>query len=107
MTLNPGALRHRVTIQSVTRVPNGSGGYTTTWAPVGEVWAAVEPLEGRERIQAMQTDADVSHKVTMRYRAGVTAAMRVLHEGRVLDVVAPPIDHEERHQSMVLLCREL
>jgi SPP1 family predicted phage head-tail adaptor len=45
--------------------------------------------------------------VRIRYRADVTAAQRVVHEERTLEIVSPPIDPEERHAELELLCREV
>jgi SPP1 family predicted phage head-tail adaptor len=103
---DPGRLRHRVALQSMTATPDGSGGFSEAWATWTTVWAAVEPLEGTERIRAMQTAADATHRVTLRYLPGVSAESRVLHEGRVFEVVSPPIDPEERHVWLILLCHE-
>lgn len=90
------------------RAPDGGGGYTTgdpvTFA--AGVRAAVEPLEGHERLDAMQTKADVTHRVRMRYRAGITSKMWIVHVGRTLRISGPPIDTDERHREMTLLCRE-
>lgn len=106
--MNPGSLRHQVTIQGVTRTDDAGGGYTEVPVTIAAgVWAAVEPLEGTERIRAMQTEASATHRVRIRYRADVTAAQRVIHEGRALELVSPPIDREERHVELVLLCREV
>lgn len=84
------------------------GGYTEAVPVVfATVWAEIRALTARERIQAMQTTADVSHEVTLRYVPGVTAAMSVEHEGRTFEIIAQPIDPDERHELLKLLCLEL
>jgi len=104
--MNAGKLRHRVTIQELVRADDGYGGIIETWQDVATVWAAVEPLRGSERYRAQQVQAELSHKVTMRYRAGVKPQMRLLHNGRVLNIEAV-IDAEERHRWLELLCSEV
>lgn len=107
MPIDPGRLRERVKIQSDAKASDGAGGYTlTTPALVAEVWAAIEPLEGNEQIQAMQTEAKATHRVTIRYREGLKPSMRLLYGTRVFEVVAPPIDTDERHSTLTMLCRE-
>lgn len=49
------------------------------WATVGEYFAAVEPLQGKEYIAAGAMVNAVEARIRMRYRPGVTPAMRVLH----------------------------
>lgn len=104
--MNAGKLRHRVTIQELVRADDGYGGIIETWQDVATVWAAVEPLRGSERYRAQQVQAELSHKVTMRYQAGVKPQMRLLHNGRVLNIEAV-IDVEERHRWLELLCSEV
>lgn len=107
MPMNPGELRHLIKLQTSGDVPDGSGGYTDgANADFAEVWARVRPLDSDERIEAMKSEADVSHEITLRYLPGVTAEMTVLYEGRTLDVVSSPIDIEGRHELIKLLCRE-
>lgn len=99
-------IRHRVTIQQPVVAVNGYGERITTWSTVATVWAAVEPLRGREFFDAEQTQAEVSHRVVLRYRAGMVATMRLLHLTRVLHIQAI-IDVDERHRELQLMCREM
>ena len=56
-------LRHRVTFEKQTRVADGAGGWTDSWAAERSCWAKVEPLSGRERPSAMQLEHPVTHRV--------------------------------------------
>lgn len=88
-------MRHRVTIQNVSRVSDGQGGYTETWPDGASVFASIEPVKAWERYQAMQTQAPVTHKVVIRYRTDVTAATRLQFGTRVLwvkEVINPDED---------------
>ncbi len=88
-------MRHRVTIQNVSRVSDGQGGFTETFADGATVFASIEPVKAWERYQAMQTQAPVTHKVLMRYRADVTSASRLKFGTRVLwvkEVINPNED---------------
>jgi len=100
-----GQLRHRVTLQQAVEQDDGYGGRTVTWQDVATVWAAVEPLRGDERYRAQQVRAQLSHRVTIRYRPGVRPGMRVVYGGRLLAITAV-IDPEERHERLELLCEE-
>lgn len=104
--MNAGKLRHRVTIQQLVKTDDGYGGIVEAWQDVATVWAAVEPLRGSERYRAQQVQAELGHKVTMRYRAGIKPQMRLLYNGRVLEVEAV-IDVEEHHRWLELLCSEV
>ena len=99
-------LRHRVTIQSPVVAVNGYGERITTWSTVATVGAAVEPLRGREFFDAEQVQAEISHRVIMRYRTGMESTMRLLHLTRVLHIETI-IDVDERHRELQLMCREM
>lgn len=101
-----GNLRHRVTIQQLTRTDDGAGGYTETWTAIATVWADVYPLKGQERYDAQQVKANLSHRVTIRYRAGVEPSMRLQYGARTLNIEAV-IDPEERHRELILMCSEV
>ena len=82
---NPVArMTHRVTIQSASRVSDGQGGFTETWADGDTVWAAIEQKKSWERFQAQQTQTPVIWAVLMRYRSDVTTATRLKYGTRVL-----------------------
>lgn len=98
-------LRHRVTIQREARTADGAGGYTLDWSDVATVWARIEPRKGAERLRAMQVQDTVNHRVTIRYRAGVTAAMRLVFGTRVFDIRAV-INPDERDRWLELMCEE-
>ena len=100
-----GALRHRLALQEETRGADAGGGYTLTWSDIATVWGRVEPLTGAERLQAMRLESRVSHRVTIRHRTGVSAGMRLLHDGRALNI-RTVIDPDERRHWLELMCEE-
>ncbi len=81
-----GPLRHRVEIQTSARVDDGMGGGVVTWTTDETYWASISPLQGAELYQAQQTQAKVTHKVIMRYVAGVTPKKQMLFGSRVFDI---------------------
>ena len=98
-------LDQKVTIQSLTETRDTFGGLIETWATFKTVWAKVEALRGREFFDAAQVQADLTHKVTIRYLAGVTAKMRVLLGSRVLEINAVQ-ESTERQRWLILMCTE-
>jgi len=102
-----GRLRHRVTIEEPVQTADGQGGYTTTWSTyAADVPAGLEPLKGTERFEAQKLNPKLSHKVILRYMAGITAAMRVTFGERRLYFGAPPVNREERNISLEILAWE-
>ncbi|MBM4299281.1 MAG: head-tail adaptor protein, partial [Deltaproteobacteria bacterium] len=71
MSYAAGRLDKRVTLQSAVLVRDGHGQPIETWSNVATVWAAIEPIRGREFFAAKQFSAEVTHKLVIRYRSGV------------------------------------
>ncbi len=103
MGLGSGAFDQRVAIESRTNTPNAYGEAVPAWATQAETWARVEPLRGKEFLAAEQTQGAVDYRVTIRYRTGITANMRVVWRGVVLVVLAV-IDVNARRENLELMC---
>jgi len=74
-----GALRDRVTLQSVTYASSvtsaqGVASFTT----LATVWANVNALAGSERLGAGAVTSNVTYEIEIKHRTDVTPAMRVL-----------------------------
>lgn len=101
-----GKMNRRITLRTMTRTPDGMGGYTETPTDAGPYWAHVEPLEGREQIEAMQTGMQRPHRFEMRYQSGMTGATLVIYDSRTFDVKSV-VDPGERHEQLVITADEV
>lgn len=67
--IQAGRLRHRVQIQiPVSTQDQQSGDLNADWQTVATVWAAIEPLSGREFIAAQAEASRINTRITIRYR---------------------------------------
>jgi SPP1 family predicted phage head-tail adaptor len=108
-------LRHRLTLQQEMRTDDGAGGYVKSWEDVADLWGEIVSLSGSDSklnatsgkkiLYAGQLQGMISHKVTLRYRDGVTSAMRLVFEERIFNIryVA---NTEERREKLELLVQE-
>lgn len=104
--MRAGSLRHRVNLQTRSATADGFGEPAQTWTTThANLPASVEPLVGREMIAAQAVQAPVTHRVRLRYVAGVEAAQRVLFGSRVLDVHTA-LNRDERNRELELMCSE-
>jgi head-tail adaptor len=53
-------------LQEKQRVPDGAGGFTSTWTTLGSVWAELRPRRGRERAYDATIVSQVPYTVTVR-----------------------------------------
>ena len=102
-----GPLRERVAIQSQAVSQDAYGQPSGSWSTDKTVWASVEPISGREFIDSGQVQANVTHRVRMRYRSDVTVtpAKQLIHNSRTLNIVRV-INHRELNHALEILCEE-
>lgn len=103
--MQAGQLRKRVIIQQRSQTQDDYGQPLQTWTDVATVYAGIEPLNGRELLAAQAVNSEVSHNVTMRYRSGITPAMRLNYQGRLFNIHTI-LDENERHRMLTLQCSE-
>lgn len=100
-------LKERVTIESPRLIDDGYGGKTRTWTPLATAFAQVEPVAamtgGRERRVGEQREAIAGYRVTLRLRADVSAAMRIIWKHHTLLIHSL---HERDDVTLQLLCYE-
>lgn len=103
-----GRLRSQVQWQTPTSTRGGEYGEPViTWATQRFLWAAVEPLSGREYFSRGQERAEVSVRVVLPWRADIRPEHRfVLADGRVLEIL-DAIDVGGTHEELQCMCREV
>lgn len=93
--MNPAKLNKRITLQRKVTGEDESG-YPTPgageWEDVITISAARIPLRGREFFAAAAAQAENTVRFEIRYRKGITADMRLICEGRIYNLSAPPLD---------------
>lgn len=101
-----GALRHRVDIQSRTNAQDATTGeITPTWSTLySSVPAQIEPLSVREFMAAQANQSDITTRITIRYRAGLTADMRILHGTTIYNPAGFLPDKESGTEYLTIPC---
>jgi SPP1 family predicted phage head-tail adaptor len=112
--MRTGPLNKRVQIQRRVETQNELKEVVISYVYWDEVWAEIEPLNGREFFAAQQISGDVSTKIRIRALDGVTRKMRVIYERRAgsptesdyyeIDTV---IRIRENNRDVYLMCRKV
>jgi SPP1 family predicted phage head-tail adaptor len=106
MSLAAGQLDQRVTIQRPVAGQDAAGQPLTTWedlAATPTVWAASEPLRGKEFIAAGQMQATVDTRFRIRHRSDVDSSMRVVWRGVPYQIVGV-VEPSGAKESLELMC---
>ena len=104
MPLDAGNLWARVTIETPTSTQSDVGEATLAWSEFATVWADVQPLSGREAERYGEVVGLSGHKVTMRYLSGLSSKMRLIYDGRILEI--GQINERERRWIHEVICTE-
>lgn len=99
-------MNRRILLRTMVRTPDGMGGYTETPTDVGPFWSHIEPLEGRELVEAMQTGMQRPHRFNIRYQSGMTGATLVIYDSRTFDVKSV-VDPDEKHEQLIITSDEV
>lgn len=59
-------LSRRLVLEEAARVPDGAGGFTEAWVELGQLWAALKPGSGREKIGGTLALSAVSYEAVVR-----------------------------------------
>lgn len=104
-TVKIADLRHRVLVEEPVRTPDGGGGAIQTWSPIAEVWAAIRPLNGSERVVADTIAGRITHEIWIRWREGVGPHLRLRYGSRIFDLLSV-LDVDEQHRFLRCLVEE-
>lgn len=59
-------LNRKLVLEAPTRVADGAGGYTVTWAALGSLWAEVTARSGAERAVGGASVSRVGYRIVVR-----------------------------------------
>jgi SPP1 family predicted phage head-tail adaptor len=118
--MRAGALRHRVTFQTLTLTQDDYGGMVQAWLPVVDstdpaynatafnaatVWAEVNFLSGREYWDAQKANSEAQGRVKIRHRSDIVPTMRIVYGSKILHILAP-FTYDTKNQEMHILFKE-
>lgn len=103
MRVQAGQLNRRVSVQQKVVTRDAFGGEAITWQTVADVWAAQMPVRGREYVALRAAGAEITTRFVIRYRSGITPAMRVVDEAGAQYNVVEVINPDDARQFLELM----
>lgn len=109
-----GRMRDRITFQAYNGNLDAHGDIRDdldeNWTDVATVWAAIDPLVGREFYEAGQSQSEVTHKIRCRFFPWLKAEQRIRHQNgnavRTFHIISI-IDWQNRHENVLIMAKEL
>lgn len=106
--MRAGKLNQQVAFDEPVEDQTSSGAETVTFTERIVVWASIEPLNGRERLQAEAITADIDVRIRTRWLPlfdQVTAKWRArdVRRGTVYNISAPPANLESGDREVEIV----
>lgn len=101
-----GERRHPIQILQPTAGVGAWNNPESAWTVFAWVRAALKSHSGREFWRAQQRQSEVTEIFNIRYRAGITRRMRLVHAGQAYEIIDVD-DLGGRHIEIDLLCKGL
>lgn len=107
MTFNLADLNKRISIQRPTKTADGMGGFTSAWTNMTAtpLWASIWPVSAREIVKDKQTMGEITHRIRIRFKRGVTTECRVQYKNRYFNIVGV-VNPGEDNEWLDILCKE-
>ena len=86
--MQAGRLNRRCVLQTPGTVQDELGQPIPGWTDVATVWGDIRMKSGMEAIKAGAPVSVVQASIRVRYRAGITAGMRIVHNLQAFNIVA-------------------
>lgn len=104
--IDAGPMRFRIEIQANTPTTTGKGEHVQSWTTVTSRWASIAPASGQRFVASEQIRDQVSHKIVIRYYAGLTPRHRIKFGSRIFNILSV-LDEGELHVRQTILATEL
>ncbi len=105
--MRAGTLTRRLLLERPEVTQNETGEEEIEWIPLGSVWAAIQPIRGREALIAGANLSIMDTKITIRWSETVDAVnekWRASYRGTIFNIVS--VSHLKLDRREIeLLCR--
>lgn len=96
-------LRHRLRFQTSSQVRDAHGGYALSWADSFTSWGAIEPLNGREYLEAQSINESISYRFRIRWRSGVDSDMRIIDTDGLIYRIESVIHDKHARRELIIM----
>lgn len=97
-------LRYRIVLQKQTITTDANGIEAVTWPTVKTVWAAYEPVSGREYYAAAAINSENNVTFRIRYQKDITPDMQIFFNNQVYQIL-DILDTGGRHIELQLISK--
>jgi len=101
-----GLFRNRISIVEMVDEPDEIGNQIEVERPVKQAWAMIKTLKGSEYFKASSVRGERTYRFITHYTEGITNKMVVKYDGRLFDIIEPPINDDEMNHTLTIIAKE-
>jgi SPP1 family predicted phage head-tail adaptor len=104
--MKAGPLRHRIVCDEPITSTAENGEELVSFIPAFTVWAAIEPVNGRERLYGEQIIAEGSTRIRIRWSTQaqrIDAKWRLRHRDTIYNISGPPAEVDMGHREIEIV----
>jgi SPP1 family predicted phage head-tail adaptor len=107
--MQSGALRHRLLIEAITKVPDGLGGFVNGYSTIATIYGSVWGIKGETQLEGGRPTAAVTHRIRIRFRRIFKTTWRIkdLFSGKYYSIITMPVDLADEHKWLEFSCKEV
>lgn len=101
-----GMFRNRIDIIHTVITEDEIGNQIESEETLKSAWAMIKTLKGAEYYKAAAVQAERVYRFIIHYTPGITNDMKVQFDGRIFDIIEPPINDDEMSRTLTILTKE-
>lgn len=101
-----GCMRSRLSLEAPVDMTDDTGGVARSYIAQAVVWGAIMPAAASDRFVAERMEQTITHAIRLRFRAGLTGAMR-LRLGTRIFLIHGVEDVDESRRFVLCHCEEI
>ncbi|PEC82107.1 phage head closure protein [Bacillus cereus] len=106
--LNTGDFRNRIIIEQPEVIKDELNQEVETgiWQEVKKAWSMIKTVKGSEYIEASASQSTRIYRFVIPHTTGITELMRIRMNGRIFDIIEPPMNDDEMYQTLTIIAKE-
>lgn len=100
--IDPGKLSHELQLEQAVLVDDAVNGSIEQWQETAILWAHIEPVGAATMFYGGQSLAEVTHRITLRWRDDLKSGMRLRKGARIFRLMTI---HDPDETGRYLVCR--
>lgn len=103
---NSGSFRHKIIFLKPISTKDELGQSEINWIEYKNEWAIIKTLKGSEYVEAGSERSTIIYRFIIHYIPEITSDMRIHYNGRIFDIIEPPINDDELNKTLTILAKE-